>query len=146
MRQKGVQVVLRAFLLWLLLMSLEFIHAAWRMKILALWIGDFPARQVCVFTGSALILFVTYVCIPWIPVSRTRALLGIGLAWLGLTLVFELWFGHFILQRSWKDLGADFNLLHWGMFPIGLAVLTLSPLIAARWRHQASGPECAIRA
>jgi hypothetical protein len=139
MKRENIQLVLRAFVLWLLLMSLEFLHGLWRTKVLALWIGDFPARQVCVFTDSALILFVTYVCIQWIPATKTRTLLSIGLAWLGLTLVFDLPFGHFVLHRSWKDLGADFNLFHWGMFPIGLAVLTLSPLIAARWRGFASG-------
>jgi hypothetical protein len=145
MNQRTLQIGLRALGVWLLLMSVEFVHGVWRMKVLALWLGDFPARQVCVFTGSLLILFITYVCIPWIPATKTRTLLGVGLGWLALTLVFEVCFGYFVLHRSWEDFASDFDMLHGGMFPIGLAVLTLSPLIAARWRGSSAGPECASR-
>jgi hypothetical protein len=77
----------------------------WPIKVLALWSGDFPARQVCVFTGSLLILFVTYVCIPWIPATKTRTLLNVAFGWLGLTLAFQISFGHFVLHRPWEDPG-----------------------------------------
>jgi hypothetical protein len=145
MTEQTLQIWRRALVLWFLLMSAEFVHGLWRVKVLALWLGDFPARQVCVFTGSLLILLITYVCIPWIPATKTRTLLGVGFGWLALTLAFELGFGRFGLHRSWEEIGSDFDVLHGGMFPIGLAVLTLSPLIAARWRGSSTRPECASR-
>lgn len=83
-------------------------------------------------------LFITYVCIRWIPARTTRTLLAVGLVWLALTLAFELGLGRFGLHRSWAQIGSDLDLLHGGMFPIGLAVLTLSPLMAARWRGRAA--------
>jgi hypothetical protein len=135
----------RALAIWLLLMSTEFVHGLWRMKVLALWMGDFLTRQICVFTGSMLILLITYVCIQWIPATKTRTLLAVGLAWLALTLVFEVCFGFFVLHRPWDDFLSDFDMLHGGMFPIGLAVLTLSPLIAARWRAGSVGPAVASK-
>jgi hypothetical protein len=141
MNQRALQIGLRALGVWFLLMAAEVIHGVWRMKVLALWLGDFPARQVCVFTGSFLILCITYVCIPWIPATKTRTLLGVGLGWLGLTLVFEVCFGYFVLHRPWEDFASDFDMPHGGMFPIGLAILTLSPLIAARWRGTSARPE-----
>lgn len=143
MNRKTLRLWRRALAVWLLLMSAEFVHGLWRMKVLALWLGDFPARQVCVFTGSMLILLITYVCIPWIPATKTRTLLAVGLAWLALTLVFEVCFGLFVLHRPWDDFPSDFDMLHGGMFPIGLAVLTLSPLIAARWRADSVAPAVA---
>jgi hypothetical protein len=138
MSRHTLQLWRRALAVWFLLMSAEFVHGLWRMKVLALWLGDFPARQVCVLTGSLLILFITYVCIRWIPAKTTRTLLAVGLVWLALTLAFELGLGRFGLHRPWAEIGSDFDLLHGGMFPIGLAVLTLSPLIAARWRGRAA--------
>ena len=102
MQQGTRQLWLRAFGLWVLLMCVESIHGLWRMKVLAAWIGDFPTRQVCVFTGSLLIVFVTYAFIRWIPAGRTCTLLAVGAGWLGLTLVFEVCFGHFALRRSWR--------------------------------------------
>lgn len=62
------------------LMSAEFVHGLWRMKVLGLWLEDFPARHVCVLTGAVLILLITYVCIPWIPRRRQEA------AWCGISL------------------------------------------------------------
>jgi hypothetical protein len=140
MSQHTFQLWGRALAVWLLLMIAEVVHGLWRMRYLALWLGDFPARQVCVFTGSMLILLITYVCIRRIPASKTQTLLAVGLAWLALTVAFELAFGRFGLHRSWEEIGSDFDLLHGGMFPIGLAVLTLSPLVTARWRGRP--PEC----
>ena len=49
-----------------------------------------------------------------------------------LTLTFELGLGHFVFRPSWQELGVDFDLLHGGLLPFGLVVLTLSPLIATR--------------
>ena len=109
------------------------------MKVVTQWLGDFPARQVCMFTGSMLILPITYVCIPRIPARKTRMPLGLGLAWLALTLVFEVCLGLLVLHRPWEDFLSDFDMLHGDMFSIGLAVLMLSPLIAARWREGSVG-------
>ena len=55
MNRHSFQLWRRALAVWFLLMSAEFVHGVWRMKFLALWVGDFLARQVCVFTGSLLI-------------------------------------------------------------------------------------------
>jgi hypothetical protein len=46
----------RAIALWFLLMMAETLHALWRVKVLALWIGDAAALDVSVFTGSLVIL------------------------------------------------------------------------------------------
>jgi len=51
-----------------------------------------------------------------------------------LTVLFELGFGHFVFGRSWESLGSDFDVLHGGLLPLGLLILTLSPLIATRLR------------
>jgi hypothetical protein len=43
-----------------------------------------------------------------------------------------LGFGHLVFGRSWERLGSDFDVLHGGLLPVGLVVLSVSPLIA-RW-------------
>ena len=57
-----------------------------------------------------------------------------GLIWLVLTLAFEILFGRFVAGASWERLWSDYNLLQGGLLPIGLLVLTVAPLLAARWR------------
>ena len=62
---------LRAVGLWLLLMAAETLHGLWRVKVLAVWIGDEFASDVAVFTGSLIILLITFACIGWIA-ARDR--------------------------------------------------------------------------
>ena len=54
------------------------------------------------------------------------------IVWLGLTVAFELSFGHFVLGLPREKLAADYNVLGGGLLPFGLILLTLSPLAAAR--------------
>jgi hypothetical protein len=63
-----------------------------------------------------------------------KSLVCVGLLWLALTVLFELGFEHFVFGRSWKSLGSDFDVLHGGLLPFGLLLLTFSPLIATRLR------------
>jgi hypothetical protein len=120
-------------------MLVEFIHGTVRTLFLAPYIGDFLARQISVFTGSLLILLVAYLFVPWIHVEKKQQLIGVGMLWLVLTVLFELGFGHFAFGRSWESLGADFDVLHGGLLPFGLLVLTFSPFIARRLRDLKAG-------
>jgi hypothetical protein len=126
--------VIRALVVWLVMMGVEFSHGALRTIFLSPLLGDFRARQVSVFTGSLLIVLIACLFIRWIRADGTGSLILVGLLWLGLTIAFELSFGHYILRRSWQSLAEDFNIFAGGLLPIGLVVLMFSPLIAARLR------------
>ena len=128
------RLLLRSISVWMLLMGAEVIHGTLRTVFLAPRTGDFRARQISVFTGSALILGNTYLTIKWIGASRKRTLVGIGLAWLFLTLLFELGLGRWVLHYSWARLAADYNLRKGGLQPVGLLLLTLAPFLMARLR------------
>ncbi len=126
----------RAIAVWLVLIAVEFIHGIVRAIFLVPVVGDFRSRQIGVFTGSLLILLVAYICVPWVRVRTTRALIQVGILWFMLTVAFEFSFGHFVFRRSWQDLASDYDPLHDGLLPIGLVVLALSPVLAARLRLQ----------
>jgi hypothetical protein len=57
-------VVIRALLVWLVLIAAEFVHGTLRTIFLVPVVGDFRSRQIGVFTGSALILTVAYLMVP----------------------------------------------------------------------------------
>jgi hypothetical protein len=125
---------MKAVAVWLVLISVEIIHGVAR----ALWItprfGDFVSRQIGVFSGSILIVALACMFVPWIGARTRRSLLGVGLVWLVLTVAFELGAGRFVFGRSWEYLISDYEISRGGLLPIGLAVLTFSPLIAAKLR------------
>jgi hypothetical protein len=129
-----VKVAVRALGAWIILMAVEFIHGALRTIFLAPRVGEFPARQIGVFTGSLLIVAVACLTVRWIGAVGSGSLIRTGSLWLVLTVAFELGFGHYVFGRSWGSLALDYNVLEGGLLPFGLLVLALSPLIAVKLR------------
>lgn len=123
----------RTIVVWFALMGAETIHGILRRVLLEPVVGDFRARQISVFTGALIILVVAYLFVPWFRTRSTRSLFLIGLAWLALTVTFEVLLGRF-MHLSWERILSDYNLAQGGLMPIGLLVLLFSPLIAARLR------------
>jgi hypothetical protein len=126
----------RAFFVWLVIICVESLHGVLRTLLLQPLVGDFRARQVAVFTGSALILTIAYLLGPWLRVRNNKFLLGVGLLWVLWTVAFELALGRLVLDMSWQRILSDYDLLHGGLMVFGLAFLALSPLIAAKLREE----------
>ena len=130
----------RALAVWVLIAVTESVHGTLRQLFLAPLIGDLLARQVSVFTGSALIFLIAFLLIRWIGATRTRPLLGIGLLWLVLTLIFEVSLGR-VLGIDWRRILADYDLRQGGLMLIGMIVLLLAPLGAARLKRSGEQPQ-----
>lgn len=128
-------VLLRSLVAWLFIVLAEFVHGAVREILLVPVIGELHSRQVGVFTGSVIILFIAILFIRWIRAANIRQLLAIGFFWLILMLGFEISFGRFILGFSWERIASDYNLFAGGFLPIGMLVLASAPLIAAKTRQ-----------
>ncbi len=124
----------RAVAIWGGIILAEVAHGIARVLILEPIAGDFRARQIAVFTGSAIILGIALASIRWLGPRNPRQALGAGAIWLALTLTFEILFGRFVAGASWDRLWSDYNLLQGGLLPLGLLVLTMAPLAAAHWR------------
>jgi hypothetical protein len=122
---------MRAVALWFLLMAAETLQGLWRVKVLAIWIGDAFARDVAVFTGSLIILLITFACIDWIPAHDARTLLRVGASWVVLTIGYELVLGRFAFGLSWNEIASDFDVFHGRLLPLGLFFLLFAPLLAA---------------
>ena len=131
---------LRATSLWLLLMAAETLQGLWRVKVLAPWIGEENARDVGVFTGTLIVLLITFACIDWIPARDARTLLLVGATWVGLTIGYEVALGRMAFDLSWGEIAADFDLSRGRLLYLGLIVLLFSPLLAAWLRGRFRRP------
>ena len=125
---------LRGIAIWLVIIFIESLHGTARRLFLEPVLGDFRARQVSMFTGSLIIFAITFLFIRWIQATSIRQLLGIGLLWLVLTVGFEILLGRLVLGLPWDRITSDYNLRQGGLMIIGLFILTLSPLLAAKAR------------
>jgi hypothetical protein len=77
------------------------VHGILRTLLLVPMMGDFPARQISVFTGSLLIFGVTLLFIKWIAARTRLQLLIVGTIWVLLTILFEITLGRLVLGLSW---------------------------------------------
>lgn len=128
-------VYLRGLIIWAVIILAESIHGIARTLLLEPYLGDFKARQIAVFTGSAIILTIAILFVRWFRAKRASELIQVGLLWLCLTVAFEILLGRGVMKYPWERMVSDYNLFEGGLLPIGLLVLTLSPLIAAKLRR-----------
>ncbi len=126
--------LLRALVVWLVIIAVETIHGILRTLLLVPMMGDFPARQISVFTGSFLIFGVTLFFINWIAAKTTLQLLIVGVLWVALTVIFEITLGRLVLDLSWDRITEDYNIARGGLLGLGLLFMAVSPLLAAKLR------------
>ena len=127
-------VILKSVLVWLVFILAESLNGAARIFWLIPLLGDRFAHQISFVIGSLLILTIATLFIRWLKAEKSWQLLSIGLAWLLLTVLFEIGLGRFVFAYSWEQIAADYNLLQGGLMPIGLVLLVLSPFIATKIR------------
>ncbi|QIR40066.1 hypothetical protein HCG51_27380 [Tolypothrix sp. PCC 7910] len=127
-------IFLKSIIVWLVFILAESVNGTVRTFWLVPALDDFWAHQISFFTGSILVVAIATIFVKWLHANRTSQLLNIGILWMLLTLNFEICLGRFVLGYSWQQIAADYNLLNGGLMPIGLVLLILAPLIAAKIR------------
>lgn len=119
----------RTFAVWSLMMLIETVHGVLRTMLLVPVVGDLPARQIGVFTGSLLILSVAYLSLGWLRLDSSRLRLAAGILWALATLAFEVGLGRFVLGYPWSRLAADYDVTHGGLMAFGLLLMVFAPTV-----------------
>jgi hypothetical protein len=117
--------LLRAFLIWLVIMAAESLHGTLRRLLLSPDL-EFALRQVSVLIGAGIIFGLTWLFLSWIRIRSTRAALAIGVLWVLLTLVFEIALGR-LTGLGWTRILADYDLPQGRMMPLGLLAMGVTP-------------------
>lgn len=128
-------VLLRGLAVWLLIAVAEILHGAARTVLLEPQVGDFRARQIAVFTGSAIVFALALAFIRWMRADTVMRCLAVGLLWLVGMLGFELAAGRWLMGYSWQRILSDYDPSQGGLLSFGMLVLLAAPLLAARVRH-----------
>lgn len=129
--------LLRALVIWFLIVAVETAHGIVRRLVVEPRIGDLRARQAGVAIGSCLILLVTFVTLPWLGPMTAAQQWGVGLLWLTLMLPFEIVIGR-LTGASWARIRSDYDPREGGFLAFGLLVLLAAPMLAA-WARRALG-------
>ena len=121
----------KAILVWLLIIVVESVHGVLRNLFVAPAIGDFESRQAGVFIGSVLVLLIAWLAAPWLNLNVRAQFAGVGVLWVGLTLVFEFSLG-VAMGLSWERIASDYDIAKGGLLPLGLVVMAIAPYAGAR--------------
>jgi hypothetical protein len=124
----------RALVVWLVIILAESVHGVARQLFLMPLVGDLPARQIGVVLGSLLIFAIAWVFSRWLGARTTREQLGVGSAWVALTVAFELALGA-TLGLSPQRMLQDYDPTQGGFMVFGLLFMLLAPVLAA-WTHR----------
>lgn len=111
----------KALLVWLIFMVCAILNGTLRVKFIVPFVGEPVGHVISTVLLGMIILGITWCFIPWLGADTVGQAIGIGIAWLLLTLVFEFGVGHYISYRTWPELLADYDILHgrvWVLIPI----------------------------
>ena len=124
----------RALLAWLLVIAAETVHGIIRQLFISPLLGDLPTRQLGVLVGSLIVFIIACLTIRWINAWTPAAQLGTGMAWVALTVAFELVLGT-ALGYPLERMTSDYDVTRGGYMAFGLLFMLFSPLLAAKVRH-----------
>jgi len=122
--------LIRAFLVWLLIVVAESAQGALRVLLVSPE-AEFAVRQLSVFAAALVIFAITWVCLRWMRLRSAAEALGVGGLWVGLTLLFEVGLGR-LMGLGWDRILADYDVVHGGLMPLGLVAMALTPWLVRR--------------
>jgi hypothetical protein len=129
-----VAVLLKALVLWIVILVLAILNGTLREKALMPVIGTFGGLFASGIVLSVCIVLVAVLAAPWYGPLPSSQYWLMGLFWLLLTLLFEFGFGRFVQHKDWAQLLQTYTFKGGNIWPVVLAVTVLSPWLAARLR------------
>lgn len=123
----------RYLLAWLPMVLIGIFNGVIREATYGKVLSELRAHQISTVIGLLLFsLYIWFLTHLWRLESLTQAW-TIGLLWLGLTILFEFGFGHYIAGHSWHKLLADYNLLAGRVWLVVLIWIALAPIVFSRF-------------
>ena len=126
----------RAAATWLALLVFMFANGMVRVSLLQPRLGEERARQLASLTGVVMVFAVAWLFVRIQSGVSQRALLGVGLVWVLLTLAFEFGFGHFVSGLGWAELLADYDVLQGRLWAFVLLGTFVAPWLWGRLRKR----------
>lgn len=122
----------KAFEIWLGMLVAAFLNGALRELLIMPYIGESvgPIISVCVLSGA--IFGLAYLFVRSQKPLPASTLLGMGLFWLVLGLLFEIGFFHYVMHEPWEKLWADYNIIRGRLLIVVWLTTLFSPLLCSK--------------
>jgi hypothetical protein len=124
--------ILRAFLAWILLAVCGVLNGVVREYTIRPLVGADAGHVISTAILCSIILIVSWLFVKRVGLTARHDLLMVGAIWLGLTVLFEFGFGHYVMGNPWERLLADYNIFRGRVWSLVLLTELLGPLLMAR--------------
>lgn len=126
--------ILKYVIAWLVLPILGIINGSIREFGYKNLMGELTAHQISTLTGVVLFgLYIWFLTGVW-KIESSRQAVAIGLIWLGLTILFEFVFGHYVMKHQWSRLLHDYNIIRGRLWVLVLIWTTIAPYVFFKLR------------
>ncbi|MBD0344472.1 MAG: hypothetical protein ICV63_06485 [Coleofasciculus sp. Co-bin14] len=125
--------ILRYILAWIPMIFIGIINGIVREVTYGKYLNELRAHQVSTITGVLLFSFYIWALTRLWSIESPEQALIIGFIWLGLTVVFEFTFGHYVAGHSWSRLLSDYNILAGRVWIVVLIWIAIAPLLFSRF-------------
>ncbi len=119
---------------WLGLAVLAILNGTVREKGYGRRMPELAAHQLSTAFGIVLFGVYTWVLTGVRPIETPGLALGIGAAWLAMTVAFEVVMGRFVMGHPWRRLLADYHLHRGRVWVLLLVWIAVSPYLFQRLR------------
>ena len=123
---------LKSLGIWFILAVSAIVVATFRVGVLLPPFGEQTAHQVGTLLYLIVQFFIIYFFIKKLKLKEIKTLLGIGIFWVVITIMFEFIFGHYVMGHPWQKLFADYNLFNGGLWVLVLINNIVAPLISGK--------------
>jgi hypothetical protein len=124
--------MLKYVLAWIPMVLIAIANGALREASYGKRMSELQAHQISTLSGLLLFSAYIYVVIrTWRPDTSKQAII-VGLIWLGLTVVFEFLFGHYVAGHPWSKLLYDYNVFAGRVWVVVLIWVTVAPYVFYR--------------
>ena len=134
-RQLGNALIRKYTLAWLALVVVAIINGALREAWYKPSVGDLAAHQISTATGIIFFGLLIWGMSRLWPIQSAVQAWCIGFIWLGMTVCFEFFFGHYVMGHSWGALFHDYNILEGRLWILVLLWTVSAPYVVFRFFH-----------
>ena len=123
---------LKSLGIWIVLAVSAIVVATFRVGVLLPKFDEQTAHQLGTILYLIVQFAIIYFFIKKMKINKTKTLLGIGIFWVVITIIFEFIFGHYFMGHPWQKLFADYNLFNGRLWILVLINNLIAPIISRK--------------
>ena len=124
---------------WLIILPFMIVNGIFRELVMKQLVPAQVAEIMSVAIAIAILLVLTRYLLRPLAGKSVPQLVRASVTLVVMTVAFEFVFGHYVDQKSWSELAANYEVWNGKLWPVALAVIAFVPFLWGRWSIEEKG-------